>query len=215
MFDITKYQREPEFHNLTAYQATAASTVAEAIQRKGAGLEAGPRYISMPVGAGKTTGAVWGIVRFVQDNPEKKVCFMTPYVTGVEAIAAVLAERLGQNQVGYFHADKGGSKQDQVSKPVFVCTHQFAAYNHSLLNDRDLVVVDEAIYGSKDANLTANAFYGVWQWACNNDILKDDFRAVFDLVDGHAKDSSGRVRFAVLDYVSILPALERIRLRTH
>ena len=95
MFNYNPYLSLRENYQ-TDYQFEASATVAEAIYRKGNGLEPGTRYISMPVGCGKTTGAIWGITRFVKENPGKKVCFLTPYVQGVKDQFKKLKAKLGK-----------------------------------------------------------------------------------------------------------------------
>lgn len=211
MVDTKEYEREPEFIFLTTWQRKAAATVAEALQRKGQGLEAGPRYISMPVGSGKTTGAIWGIVRFAEANPDKKVCFLTPYKAGVKRIAGELQNRLGKDIVGCYHSGKNVDKIDETKKSVFVGTHQFAAFNHDLLDDCDLVIVDEAIYGTQEATLTSTDFYRVSEWAREKGVLKDDFRAVFDFVDGISQNGFDGTNFVPLDPTNIDENLCKIK----
>ena len=41
--------------------------------------EAGPVYVPFPTGSGKTVGAVWGITKAVEQYPDKRICFLTPY----------------------------------------------------------------------------------------------------------------------------------------
>lgn len=211
LIDIHNYKREKEFPFLTDWQRRDAATVAEALQRKGSGLEAGPRYISMPVGSGKTTGALWGIIRFAKANPNKKVCFLTPYTSGVNEIARELQNRMGKAKVGYYHSGRSVDKVSQTNKPVFVGTHQFAAFNHDLLDDFDLVVVDEAIYGTQEARLKSADFYRVSEWAKEQSVLKGDFRAVFDFVDGISQAGGDGASFVPLDPTGIVENLRNIK----
>lgn len=182
MFDAMLYQRWKETYQ-NDYQFRASAVVAEAVYRKGMGLEPGPRYISMPVGCGKTTGAVWGIVRFAQENPDKRICFLTPYVKGVKDQFAKLKAELGEANVGRFYSGGSGEKLEQMNRPVFVCTHQFGSYNLDKLQDRDLVVVDEAFYGSEDVQISSDSIYKASDWARREGILADEFRGVFELLD--------------------------------
>lgn len=183
LLDIKLYEQQREPYQ-TDYQFRASAVVAEAIYRKGMGLEPGPRYVSMPVGCGKTTGAIWGIVRFAQENPDKKICFLTPYVKGVKDQFAKLKAELGKENVGRFYGGASGDKSEQLKKPVFVCTHQFGSYNLAKLQDRDLVVVDEAFYGSGDVQLSLGSICNAMDWARRQGILADEFRSVFEMLNG-------------------------------
>ena len=194
----------------TGYQFNASATVAEAIYRKGKGLEPGTRYISMPVGCGKTTGAIWGITRFVKENPGKKVCFLTPYVQGVKDQFKKLKAKLGKKVVGCFYGGASGDKSEQLEKDVFVCTHQFGSYNLAKLQDRDLVVVDEAAYGSDDVQITSGSIYNACDWARQEGILEKEFRAVFLFLDGIVRQGRTGNCFLPIDCSSVRPELEAI-----
>ncbi len=183
MLDIKLYEQQKETYQ-TDYQFRASAVVAEAIYRKGMGLEPGPRYVSMPVGCGKTTGAIWGIVRFTKENPDKKICFLTPYVQGVIDQFAKLKAELGETNVGRFYSGASGNKSEQLKKSVFVCTHQFGSYNLAKLQDRDLVVLDEAFYGSGDVQLSLGSICNAMDWARRQGILADEFRSVFEMLNG-------------------------------
>lgn len=209
MFDDKPYLDLRETYQ-TDYQFKASAVVAEAIHRKGTGLEPGTRYISMPVGCGKTTGAIWGITRFVKENPGKKVCFLTPYVQGVKDQFETLKEELGANVVGRFYNGASCDKQQQMDKDVFVCTHQFGSYNLAKLQDRDLVVVDEAAYGSDDVQITSGSIYKAYDWARRERILEKEFRAIFDLLDGIVQQGRTGNGFLPIDCSSVRPELGAI-----
>lgn len=212
-FSCCPNKRENEQHNasnLSQWQRGAASLVSEAIVRKGEGEFPGPRYISMPVGSGKTTGAIEGVISLCEQHPEKTVVFLSPYVIGVEKVKEQLCQSLGKDHVGFYHAKANVSKLDEVKKQVFVGTHEFAAHNHLPLEDRDLVVVDEALYGTKDANLTTTQIYAVSAWARRNGILPDEFRAVFVCVDSMANNRKEGLRFEPIGIAGIESAVERI-----
>jgi hypothetical protein len=209
MFDDNPYLDLRETYQ-TDYQFKASAVVAEAIHRKGTGLEPGTRYISMPVGSGKTTGAIWGIVRFVKENPGKKVCYLTPFVRGVKEQIEKLKSKLGDAIVGCFYSGASGDKQQQMNKDVFVCTHQFGSYNLSKLKDRDLIVVDEAIYGSDDVQVSSQIFYESSEWARRQNILKKEFRAVFEFLDGVVQKPFSGNGFVPIDHSSIKLELKKI-----
>ncbi|PUB19271.1 hypothetical protein DFP92_101866 [Yoonia sediminilitoris] len=137
----------------------------------------------MPTGSGKTTGAVWGIVDFAEQYPDKRLCFLTPYKEAVETVYANLAKHLGDDIVGYYHSDAFADKSAELSKRIIVLTHSFIEYNQGRLDDRDLFVVDEAIYATGEASLKLQHFDEARSWATSNNIYPEAFVELSDFAN--------------------------------
>lgn len=73
-----------ECEYLSDWQVHSAHLAAGSINSLACGLQEGPIYLPMPTGSGKTTGAIWGIVEFVKEYPDNKICFLTPYQDSVD-----------------------------------------------------------------------------------------------------------------------------------
>ena len=167
----------PEAAFLSDWQVYSANLVLFAISSKAFGMDTGPKYIPMPTGAGKTTGAIWGIVNVVQEFPEKRICFLTPYTASVDHVHAALVQKLGAALVGMYYSEAFESKQDALSKQVVVLTHQFVQYNKGALDDRDIFIVDEAIHSTGEASLTLVKFAEAQEWATKHNVLPREFEA--------------------------------------
>lgn len=179
---------------LSDWQVHSAHIASGAIGSLACGFETGPLYVPMPTGSGKTTGAIWGIVEFVQSYPDQKICFLTPYKEAVDKVSRSLKEYLGEGVVGYYHSDAFVDKETELTKPVIVLTHQFIEHNHGRLDDRDLFVIDEAIYATGEATLKLNHFVEARLWATRNGIFIEEFNKLTDLVFGLDKDLRGSIK---------------------
>ena len=62
---------------LSDWQVHSAHLTAGAISSLAFGYEVGPLFIPMPTGSGKTTGAIWGMLKVAQEYPDQRLCFMT------------------------------------------------------------------------------------------------------------------------------------------
>lgn len=166
---------------LSDWQVHSAHITAGAISSLANGSEEGPLYVPMPTGSGKTTGAIWGIHDFVLRHPNKRLCFMTPYQASVEEVYSKLVNLLPPETVGRYHADIFGSKEDELAKQVVVLTHKFIEYNHGRLDDRDLFVIDEAIYATGEATLKFEHFAQARSWATRNGVYAGEFEQLLSL----------------------------------
>jgi len=166
---------------LSDWQVHSAHLTAGAISSLAFGSEVGPLYVPMPTGSGKTTGAIWGIIKVAQEFPDQRVCFMTKYTDAVEKVHAALADELGEEAVGYYHSEAFVSKDQELRKRIVVVTHNFIEHNKGKLDDRDLFVVDEAIYATGEASLRLQDFMEVRSWATTNNIMPEAFTALSDL----------------------------------
>ena len=160
---------------LSDWQVHSAHLSAGAISSIASGWETGPTYVPMPTGSGKTTGAIWGIVDFVKNYPDQSICFMTPYKSSVDSVYSELVGILGKDKVGYYHGDAIVAKNDELRKQVVVLTHQFIEYNHGRLDDRDVFVIDEAIYATGEATLKLEHFVQARSWATRHGVYPDQF----------------------------------------
>ncbi|MFC6637785.1 DEAD/DEAH box helicase [Sulfitobacter sediminilitoris] len=160
---------------LSDWQVNSANMTASAIIIMAEGFETGPLYVPMPTGSGKTTGAIWGIIRFAKDFPDQRLCFMTLYKDSVDEVYKSLVEELGNDVVGHYHGDAAVDKDDELAKRIIVLTHQFIQYNQGALDDRDLFVVDEAIYATGEATLKLEHFNQARSWATSHNIYPDEF----------------------------------------
>ena len=168
----------PEEHFLTDWQVHSANLVRSAISMKADGgpMDAGPRYLPFPTGSGKTFGAIWGITSAIQQHPDIRFCFLTPYTSAVDFVHKKLSERLGPDKVGKYYAGANLNKADALAKQVAVLTHQFVPYNKGRLDDRDVFVVDEAIYATAQVSLELTDFAQALSWATSQNILPEAFR---------------------------------------
>lgn len=184
-----------DMYFMSDWQVHSANIIATEISGIVNGFRSGPIYVPMPTGTGKTTGAVWGIVDAVRQNPEIRVCFLTPYQAAVEMIHADLSDKLGADTVGYYHANANVNKERELKKQVVVLTHQFISSNHNRLNDRDLFVVDEAIFATGEVTVDMATFYSARDWATANNIMAEDFKALVEFagkMDQQLADSGKR-----------------------
>ena len=170
-----------ECEYLSDWQVHSAHLAAGSISSLACGFQQGPRYLPMPTGSGKTTGAIWGIVEFVKEYPDKKICFLTPYQDSVDHVYEQLRDYLGDDTVGYYHSAGLMIKSKALEKQVLVISHAFVEYNHGKLDDRELFVVDEAIYATGEAQLKLEHFSRIRSWATSHDVMVDEFKQLFDM----------------------------------
>ena len=135
----------------------------------------------MPTGSGKTTGAIWGMVKAAQEYPDQRLCFMAKYTEAVEEVHSALAAELGEDVVGHYHSEAFVNKDQELAKRIIVVTHNFVEYNKGKLDDRDLFVVDEAIYATGEASLRLQDFTEARSWATNHNIMPEAFTKLTDL----------------------------------
>ena len=83
----------PEYDFLSDYQVHSASLVSSTIHSKAhePSYENEPVYLPFPTGSGKTIGAIWGITKVVEQYPDKRICFLTPYKSAVDRMHQALA----------------------------------------------------------------------------------------------------------------------------
>lgn len=201
LFDQAIQQRREQhgdFPRLSDWQVHSAHITAGAILSLVQEVETGPLYVPMPTGSGKTTGARWGIEDVANRFPDHKICFLTPYRASVDEVYTALKERLGPDVVGYYYSGALVDKDNMLAKPVVVLTHQFIPHNYGALDDRDLFVVDEAIYATGEATLKAEHFQQAKSWATRNNIYPDEFT---NLVD-YAVDLERQLRASNKKYVA-------------
>ena len=170
-----------ECEYLSDWQVHSAHLAAGSISSLACGFQQGPRYLPMPTGSGKTTGAIWGIVEFVKEYPDKKICFLTPYQDSVDHVYEQLRDYLGDDTVGYYHSAGSMHKSIALEKQVLVISHAFVEYNHGKLDDRDLFVVDEAIYATGEAQLKLEHFSKIRSWATRHDVMVDEFKKLHNV----------------------------------
>lgn len=180
MQDVVAKRRAeyPEYDFLSDYQVHSANLVSSTIHGKAQeqSLDAGPVYVPFPTGSGKTVGAVWGITKVVEEYPDKRICFLTPYKTAVDQMYQALVKHLGSDKVGMYYSDAVFvDKATELQKQVVVLTHQFVPYNKGALDDRDLFVIDEAIYATATVTLKLEDFAHALSWATSTGTLADEF----------------------------------------
>ena len=146
----------------------------------------GPIYIPMPTGSGKTTGAIWGVENVLEDYPDHRICFLTPYQDSVEKVARELQRRLGSDVVGHYHADAFVDKRKELNKQVVVLTHAFLtqSQNRGWLEDRDLFIVDEALFATGQATLQLQNILNARTWATSHNVMSQEFEALAEFVIG-------------------------------
>jgi hypothetical protein len=188
-----------ECEYLSDWQVHSAHLAAGSISSLACGFEQGPIYLPMPTGSGKTTGAIWGIVEFVKEYPDKKICFLTPYQDSVDQVYKQLLDYLGDEVVGYYHSAGAMNKVIALQKQVLVISHAFVEYNHGKLDDRDLFVVDEAIYATGEAQLKLEHFSKIRSWATTHGIMVNEFQQLLDLVI----DLDGKLRATGKNYIAV------------
>lgn len=182
----------PEACMLSDYQVESAHVTALAITSVADGSQTGPVYVPMPTGSGKTTGAIWGIVDVARKNPDRKICFLTPYVEAVERVHAALVSHLGGTQVGFYHSKAGANKNAELSKPVVVLTHEFIKHNKDLLDDFELFVVDEAIYDTGQAVLSLADLGRAYTWSTANQVMVAEFGELRRLINATVDQFEGK-----------------------
>lgn len=162
---------------LSDWQVHSANLVLSAILAKGDGgpYDAGPRYLPFPTGSGKTIGARWGIVNVAKGYPDKRICFLTPYPIAVDQVHSELLKELGPDVVGKYHGQAFVNKAEELAKQVVVLTHQFVNYNKGALDDRDIFIIDEAIYATAQVSLKLTDFSAALDWATLHGVLTTDF----------------------------------------
>lgn len=177
---------------LTDWQVHSANLVMSAISMKalGTGLDEGARYLPFPTGSGKTVGAIWGVIRAAEEYPEKRICFLTPYQASVDQVYSSLVSRLGDDVVGMYYSGAFVDKVHELKKRVVVLTHQFVPYNKGSLDDRDIFVVDEAIYSTANVSLRLEDFAHALTWATSTGTLTHEFEQAHRF----AVDLYGRLR---------------------
>jgi hypothetical protein len=178
----------PEAGYLSDWQIHSAHITAVTINFITSGYQTGPLYVPMPTGSGKTTGAIWGIVDFVKKYPDQKLCFLTPYKTSIDTVYKALLKYLTKEQVGYYYAGALVTKADELSKQVILLTHQFLSFNQGALDNRDVFVVDEAIYATGEASLKLKQLAEARAWATSNVIMADEFNDLWDFAVAMEKD---------------------------
>ena len=166
---------------LSDWQVHSAHLTAGAISSLADGYQSGPVYVPMPTGSGKTTGAIWGVVQFAKEYPDQRLCFMSKYTDAVEKVHTALAAELGKETVGYYHAEAFVNKDQELKKRIIIVTHNFIEHNRGRLDDRDLFVVDEAIYATGEASLRLKDFVDARSWATIHNIMPEAFTKLNDL----------------------------------
>lgn len=184
LFDTAIAKRRQENDGLaylSDWQVHSAHLTAGAISSLAFGYEVGPLFVPMPTGSGKTTGAIWGMLKVAEEYPDQRLCFMTKYTEAVEKVYAALVAQLGEETVGYYHAEAFVTKDQQLAKRIIVVTHNFIEHNRGKLDDRDLFVVDEAIYATGEASLRLQDFVDARSWATTHNIMPEAFIKLTDL----------------------------------
>jgi len=70
----------------------------------------------MPTGSGKTTGAIWGISELVEEHPDIRICFLTPYKESVEQVYNALGRYISGDKLGYYFSDGPNNKWEALKK---------------------------------------------------------------------------------------------------
>ena len=188
-------QKYQEARHLSDWQVATSLKVSSAMFCLAAGFEKGPIYIPTPTGSGKTTGAIWGIVELLEheydDISGQSVCFMTPYQESVDHVYDALAKRLGTGKVGRYHSQAKVDKDDELSKQVIIVTHQFLEFNAHSVTDRDLFIIDEAIFATGAVGLKLQEILHARSWATSNNVLPEEFERLAELAT--EMDASRRI----------------------
>jgi len=174
-------QQYKETQYLSEWQVHSAHLTSSAIKFTYDGYEEGPYFVPMPTGSGKTTGAIWGIIELLEEAPAARLCFFTPYIDAVEDIYAKVSEYLGPEIVSRYHSAGIEDKSSALQKQVVILTHQFLSYNPAkLLADRDLFIVDEALYATGEATLKLSDIAKAREWAEANNVMAEEFVQLYD-----------------------------------
>ena len=174
-------QQYAEAEYLSDWQVHSAHLTSGAIQFTYDGYEEGPYFVPMPTGSGKTTGAIWGIIELLENAPTARLCFFTPYIEAVEDIYQKVSQYLGPKIVGRYHSAGTEDKSSALQRQVVILTHQFLSYNPAdLLADRDLFIVDEALYATGEATLKLSDIAKAREWAEANNIMAEEFVQLYD-----------------------------------
>jgi len=174
-------QKYTEAQYLSDWQIHSAHLTAGAIDALYTGFSDGPIFVPMPTGSGKTTGAIWGIIELLEKHPSARLCFFTPYIEAVEDIFQKVSAYLGSEIVGRYHSASIEDKSSALQKQVVILTHQFLSYNPAdLLADRDLFIVDEALYATGEATLKLSDIAKAREWAEANNVLAEEFVQLYD-----------------------------------
>ena len=174
-------QQYKEAQYLSDWQVHSAHLTAGAIKFTHDGYSEGPYFVPMPTGSGKTTGAIWGIIELLEEAPSARLCFFTPYIEAVEDIYLKVSKYLGPEVVGRYHSAGIEDKSSALQKQVVILTHQFLSYNPAdLLVDRDLFIVDEALYATGEATLKLSDIAKAREWAEANNVMAEEFVQLYD-----------------------------------
>lgn len=173
----------PECSYLSDWQVHSAHLTTGAINQLTFDWQVGPLFVPMPTGSGKTTGAIWGISELIEEYPDLRICFLTPYKESVEQIFTALGRYVSGDKLGYYFRDCPNNKWEALEKQVVVLTHSFLGHNTGVLDDRDIFVVDEALYATGEASLRASHIGQARSWAKQNGIMSSEFDALFDYVN--------------------------------
>jgi hypothetical protein len=83
--------------------------------------------------------------------------------------------------VGRYHSSGFEDKSSALQKQVVILTHQFLSYNPAdLLADRDLFIVDEALYATGEATLKLSDIAKAREWAEANNVMAEEFVQLYD-----------------------------------
>jgi len=174
-------QQYTEAQYLSDWQIHSAHLTAGAIDKLYIGFSGGPIFVPMPTGSGKTTGAIWGIIELLEKHPSSRLCFLTTYIEAVEDIYKKVCKYLGPEIVGRYHSLVLEDKSSALQKQVVILTHQFLSYNPAdLLADRDLFIVDEALYATGEATLKLSDIAKAREWAEANNVMAEEFVQLYD-----------------------------------
>jgi hypothetical protein len=170
-----------EAEYLSDWQIHSAHLTGGAIDSVYTGFSDGPIFVPMPTGSGKTTGAIWGIVELLEKDPSARLCFFTPYIEAVEDIYQKVCKYLGSEIVGRYHNSGFEDKSSALQKQVVILTHQFLSYNPAdLLADRDVFIVDEALYATGEATLKLSDIAKAREWSEANNVMPEEFVQLYD-----------------------------------
>jgi ATP:corrinoid adenosyltransferase len=178
--NIASHRNEfPEAKHLSDWQMATAIKVSSAVECLATGLQKGPIYLPTPTGSGKTTGAIWGIIRLLDHYYAhiacQRICFLTPYQDAVDEVYSQLVQHLGPKKVGRYHSEARVTKDEELQKQVIVVTHQFLEFNADMLNDLDLFIVDEALLATGVVGLKLQDILDARSWATSHNVLKEEF----------------------------------------
>ncbi len=169
----------PDLAPMSDFVVKTAGYVISAMEVKAMRPAAVPDFVSAPVGAGKTTGALLGLAKMYEEDNSFRGVMLTPYIDHAEALYRQLVEKVGMGNVCVWtskHDHKADSEftqrfgKDEVRDyPIAIICHQ-AVQNpdHAgFLGRRDLWVYDEMPENIRPASLTLASFAEAWSWAEN------------------------------------------------